>query len=324
MEPMEPVNVADADPNDCPTGTCGTDVYAAYDPTPGMGQMDIALGLPDPSSNLTIEQIIAMNGSAFTQFWMRFMQAYEDEHGREDRIKTAALFFPGEGREGHYEIVYDPVGTPFSAVYGWSDWVSNNPVLWENYEPAVFTTSLGNIFRSVDKIRFTPDIPPSSMTDAQLRQLARRLKEAIEIEQNFSRWATAAFQVALVAVTVLALVSGVGAVVAAGSIALRAAAILVLAIELSDAVAVGTGFIGVNEGRGINPLEEAAALLGGAINDDDGEKAARVAYAMINIGVGLKGKWRALAIIPAGLAYGDPGALLPATDATTVDVFRDY
>lgn len=324
MEPMEPVNVADADPNDCPTGMCGTDVYAAYDPTPAMGDMDRALGLPDPNTNLSIEDIIARNGNSFTKFWMRFMQAYEDVHGREDRIKTAMLFHPGEGRPGHYETIFNPVGTPYSASYGLFDHVSNSPWLFSSYEPAIFYTTPGNIFRSIDRIYFSAGVDPNALSEAELRQLARRLKQAIQIEQDFARWAGYAFDAAMVALTVVALVSGVGAVIAAGSIALRAAAILVLTIELSDAVAVGTGFLGVNQGSGINPLEEAAAFLGGTIADQDGEKAARTAYAMINIGVGLKGKWRALAILPAGMAYGDPGALLQETDATTVEDFRGY
>ncbi|MCO6382861.1 MAG: hypothetical protein JXQ91_13245 [Vannielia sp.] len=321
MEPMEPQNVADSDPQDCPTGTCGTDTYAAYDPTSGMGDMDRALGLPNPATALSVDRIVAMNGNSFTKFWMRFMDAYEDVHGREERIKTAALFYPGEGRDGHYETVFNPIGTPYAASYGWTDHVSSNPWFFESYEPAIFYTTPGNIFRSVDRIHFSASVDPNSLSDGELQQLARRLKEAIQIEQDFARWAGYAFNAAMAAVTVLALVSGVGAVVAAGTIALRAAAILVLAIELSDAVALGTGYLGVNEGRGVNPLEEAAAFLGGAIGDEDGEKAARTAYSMINIAVGLKGKWRALAVIPVGLNYGDPNALLGPADATVVEDF---
>ncbi|WP_342077540.1 hypothetical protein [Yoonia sp. SS1-5] len=322
---MEPVNVADADPGgDCPTGTCGTDTYAAYDPMDSYGPMDEALGLPRPGEALSVEEIIALNGNSFTKFWIRFMDAFEQVHGREERIKTAALFHPGEGRDGHYEMDFNPIGTPYAASYGWTDHVSSDPYFFESYEPAIFYTSLGNIFRSVDRIGFSPSIDPNSLSDAELQQLARRLKQAIEIEQDFARWAGYAFHAAMIAVTVLALVTGVGAVIAAGSIALRAAAIVVLAIELSDAVALGTGYIGVNEGQGVNPLEDAAAFLGGALGDEDGEKAARTAYQMINIGVGLKGRWRALAIIPAGLNYGDPGAILQPADAETVEEYRGY
>ncbi|PJI84911.1 hypothetical protein BC777_2904 [Yoonia maricola] len=325
MEPMEPVNVADNDPGgDCPTGTCGTDTYAAYDPMDSYGPMDEALGLPRPGEALTLSEIVEQNGNSFTKFWLRFMDAYERVYGREDRIKTAALFSPGEGREGWYEIVWNPVGTPYGASYGWTDHVSSDPWLFSNYEPAIFYTTLGNIFTSVNNIYFSPDVDPNSLSNAELDQLARRLKQAIEIEQDFQTWASWAGHAALVAVTVLALVSGVGAVVAAGSIALRAAAIVVLAVELSDAVALGSGYIGVNGGAGVNPLEDAAAFLGGVIDDEDGEKAARTMYQMVNIGVGLKGKWRALAIVPAGLNYGDPGALLQPSDAETVEEFRGY
>ena len=316
---MEPTNVADSDPGDCPTGTCGTDSYAAYDPTDGMGDMDKALGLPDPSSALTVEQIVAMNGNSFSKFWLRFMDALEDEFGREERIKMCALFYPGEGRDGHYEMEFNDVGVPYAASYGWTDHVSSDPFFFESYEPAIIATTPGNIFRSVDKLQFYASVEPNSLSDGELRQLARRLKQAIQIEQDFARWAGVAFDVVMVAVTVLALVSGVGAVVAAGSLALRAAAIIVLTIEISDAVAVGTGFIGVNKGNGINPLEEAAAFLGRSLGDEDGEKAARTAYSVINIGVGLKGKWRALAILPIGINYGDPQALLQPADATVVE-----
>ncbi|SFJ16017.1 hypothetical protein [Jannaschia pohangensis] len=321
MEPMEPTNVADSDPGDCPTGTCGTDTYAVYDPRDEMGPMDISLGLPDPATALTIEQIVAMNGDSFTKFWLRFMDAFENLYGKEERLKTAALFYPGEGRAGHYEIRFNPVGVGYSASYGWTDHVSSNPWPGESYEPAIFATNLGNIFRDVDIIDFSASVDPNSLSDDELMKLAQRLKQALQIEQDFAAWGRIAFDVAVGALTVLALVSGVGAVVAATSIALRAAAILVLALEISDGVAVGTGYLGYNQGQGVNPLEEAAAFLGGTLDDENGEKAARTAYSVLNIAVGLKGKWRALSIVPVGLNYGPGGGLMGPADATVVEDF---
>ena len=315
---MEPQNFEDADPNDCPTGMCGTDTFAAYDPTDALGDMDRALGLPDPSQALTIDQIVAQNGNEFAKFWMRFMDAFENAFDREERIKTAALFYPGEGRDGWYQIRFNSPGTPYAASYGWTDHVSNSGGWFSTQENAIFATTPANIFRSVDTIEFYANRPLSALSGADLEQAARRLKQALNIEQDFARWAGFALQAAIIILTTAALVTGVGAVVAAASLTLRAAAILVLVLDMSDAVQVGTGYLGYNEGRGVNPLEEAAAFLGGSLGDEDGEKAARTAYSVINIGVGLKGKWRALAVLPIGVNY-----LLPPADATVVEEWQD-
>lgn len=322
MEPLEPAqHYDDSDPADCPTGMCGTDVCFAADPTDGLGDMDKALRLWDPNTGLHLEEFIAQRGSPFLKFWLRLMKAYEDAHGREERIKMAMLFAPGIEREWYYEMDYSSdVGDAYTAMYGLTDHVSNNPWFYENYEPGIIATVPSNIVRSRNKLVLMIDKPYDQFSDAELRQLANRMKQAIEIEQQFSQWAKAAFDAAMIGLTALALVSGVGAVMAAGTLALRAAALVVLAIEVSDATQTFSSFIG--GGKGVNPLEEAAAFLGRTINDADGEKAMRTAYSMINIAVGVKGKWKAMAIIPAGLAYGDPKALLPPTTANEVEVWE--
>ncbi|TRW92129.1 hypothetical protein FNJ84_21225 [Paracoccus sp. M683] len=285
--------------------------------------MDRILGLRDPGVGLLMEDIIAQKGSPLLKFWMRFMQAFEDQHGREERIKTAMLFSPGIERDWYYEMDFSSdVGTAYTAMYGLTDHVSNDPWFYENYEPGIVATLPSNIVRSVNKLVLMVDKRYEDFTDAELRQLAVRMKQAIEIEQNFSQWAKTAFDAAMIGLTALALVSGVGAVVGAGTFALRAAALVVLAIEASDAVQTYTDFIGGDKDNGINPLEEAAAFLGRTLGDSDGEKAMRTAYSMINIAVGVKGKWRALAIIPAGVNYGDPGAMMQPADANEVEVWE--
>ncbi|MDO5643393.1 MAG: hypothetical protein Q4G26_13540 [Paracoccus sp. (in: a-proteobacteria)] len=322
MPPFEPTqHYDDIDPANCPTGVCGTDVCFAADPTNGLGDMDRALGLRDPGAGLLVEDIIAQKGSPFLKFWLRLMQSYEDAHGREERIKIATLFSPGLEREWYYEMDFSSdVGTAYTAMYGWTDHVSNDPSFYESYEPGIIATVPSNIVRSRNKLVLMMDKPYDQFTDAEMRQLATRMKQAIEIEQQFSQWAKTAFDAAMIGLTALALVSGVGAVVGAGTLALRAAALVVLAIEVSDATQTFSSFIG--GGEGVNPLEEAAAFLGRSLGDSDGEKAMRTAYSMINIAVGVKGKWRAMAIIPAGLAYGDPGALLQPTTANEVEVWE--
>lgn len=322
MPPLEPArNYQDSDPADCPTGVCGTDVCFASDPTSGLGDMDKVLKLWDPGTGLHLEEFIAKAGSPFLKFWLRLMKAFEDVHGREQRVKTAMLFAPGIKREWSYKMDFSSdVGDSYSAMYGLTDHVSNNPWVYESYEPGIIATIPSNVVRTNKELVLHIDKPYDQFTDAELRQLAVRMKQAIEIEQEFSQWAKAAFDAAMIGLTALALVSGVGAVVAAGSLALRAAALVVLAIEVSDATQTFTSFIG--GGKGVNPLEEAAAFLGRSLDDADGEKAMRTAYSMINIAVGVKGKWKAMAIIPAGLAYGNPAGMLPPTTANEVEVWE--
>lgn len=56
------------------------------------------------------------------------MQAFEDAHGRETRIKTAMLFSPGLERDWFYSMDFSSeVGDAYSASYGLSDHVSNDP-----------------------------------------------------------------------------------------------------------------------------------------------------------------------------------------------------
>ena len=308
----------DMDPGVCPDGNCPGEAYACFDSMDSLGPIDEHFGLWDPDSALTLDQVVDQHATPFLRFWHKLMDAYEDQYGTEELVKLGMIFEPGRDRDGYYEIEWHEPGDPYSIWYWESgDYVSNWSVEQffgaENIGAGFATVPL-NSLRDRNVLHFYQDHDFDQITDAQIRQAARYLNEAISINEDFTRWVSIAGNIAEVVLLGIAIFTGVGGVVAGVGWALRAAALVALAADVSDAGREFSGYLGVNDGSGVNVLEEAAAFLGSRIDGAEGDRHARVAYHTINVIVGLKGKWRFLAATVPGMAYGS--AMLQETEGT--------
>lgn len=313
-DPAPAENFSEGDPGVCPTGNCPGETYAIYEPKDDFGAIDESIILPDgqrlwdPNDGLTLDQIVDQNSTPFSQFWSRFLDKYKELYGEEELIKLAASFSPADGRNGYNEVEWTQVGDYYSLFDPFEMEIYDNSRAGQFFGiplvGAAFATSGSNWFRDRNVLQFYQDSEFDELSDADIATAARTLHQCIKIDENMTQWLSVAGDVAMVALTIAALFTGVGALVGAASVAIRAAALISLAMETSDAIQLGTKYIGVNDGKGINVLENCFTTLGTTIDADDGEKAGKVAYATMNMIFGLKGKWKFLAAVPVGLGYG--------------------
>jgi hypothetical protein len=152
------------------------------------------------------------------------------------------------------------------------------------------------------------------------REAADTLREAIfrEFEGGKTFW-DHAFRVAKGAgITVLGageiFVGVVGIIVPEP--ATTAAGVVVTVFGASQVVEGVTQMFNLNEGEGLNPLEEGFAAVGDWADADDGEQLARMAFAVTNLVVSVGGSYKLLKI---------PGSkfLLRGTVNTTGKVYRE-
>ena len=307
---MEDEEFEDVITDDCPTGNCPGEPAAFFDPSDSSGDVDALLGLWEPEGVYTLERLIEEHSTPFLRFWMRLQQKYKELYGDEAFIRLAAAFSPGEQRTGYSELEWSDVGDPYTLVdpFEWDVYSTSSAAQFfgADFAGAAFSTSGGNWFRDRNEVTFHQDVEFDEMTDTHITLAARSLHQCMIIDEKMEEWLGVAGNLAMIALTTAALFTGVGGVVIAASVAMRAAAVIVLVIEINEAVALGTGYIGVREGEGVNVLENAFSTLGGSLHAADGEQAGRVAYATVNLIFGLNGKWRFLAAAPAAITYGAP------------------
>ncbi len=294
----------------CPTGNCPGEPAVYFDPSDSIGDIDRMLGLWEPDGAYTYERLLQESSTDFLRFWQRLEAKYREMYGDEAYIRLAAAFSPGENRPGYSELEWSDIGDPYTLVdpFEWDVYSTRSAAQFFGADEAgaAFSVTGGNWFRDRNVVTFHQDVEFDDMTDAHIQLAARSLHQCMIIDEKMERWLGVAGDIAVVALTTAALFTGVGGVVVAASMAMRAVAIINLALTVSDLGQYATGYIGVREGEGINVIEEAFKTLGGSLDARNGEDAARVAYATVNLIFGLEGKWRFLAAAPAAVTYGAP------------------